>query len=225
MSSSIRRVVLSGIILSCGLGAQAGLEKMIVTTRPALRGSLESIPTVLGTWVGHDVPVSEDIKNQSQATEFLNRVYENEREPGQQLSLWINFSIQGDNLRHSPEICLPSTGYNKVESECHVIRVQAPDGTELPISRLGYDNGELFQSVGFWYYIFGEGRLENYVRRLPITSRSSHGRTTRGSSLTVEVFAQGATAVDEDALKNFSSALLKSLEPVLPTERAEYYVP
>lgn len=223
--SAIRRAVLSGIILSCGLGAQAGLEKMIVTTRPLLRGSLESIPTVLGDWVGRDVPVSEEILRQSQATEFLNRVYENEREPGQQLSLWINFSDRGDNLRHSPEICLPSKGYNKVESECHVVRVRSPAGGDLPIFRLGYDNGELFQSVGFWYYIFGEGRLENYVRRLPITSRSSHGRTTRGSSLTVEVFSQGATAVDEEALKNFSAALLQSLEPVLPVERAEYYIP
>jgi len=223
--SSIRRVVLSVIILSFGLGAQAGLEKIMVTPRPELRGSLESIPTTLGDWVGRDVPVSDDIRIQSQATEFLNRVYDNQNEPGQQLSLWINFSIKGDNLRHSPEICLPSRGYNKVESECHVVRVRSQGGKELSIFRLGYDNGELFQSVGFWYYIFGEGTLENYVRRLPITSRSSHGRTTRGSSLTVEVFSQGATAVDEEALKNFAAALLKSLDPILPTERAEYYVP
>ena len=51
--------------------------------------------------------------------------------------------------------------------------------------------GELVEHVGFWYYIFGEGKLENFVRQLPITSRSSHGRTTRGSSMTVEVFYPG----------------------------------
>ena len=61
----------------------------------------------------------------------------------------------------------------------------------MPITRLGYCQGELVQGVGFWYYIFGEGELEHFVRRLPITSRSSHGRTTRGSGMTVEVFCPG----------------------------------
>ena len=55
------------------------------------------------------------------------------------------------------------------------------------MTRLGYAQGELVEHVGFWYYIFGEGKLENLVRQLPITSRSSHGRTTRGSSMTVEI--------------------------------------
>ena len=78
---------------------------------------------------------------------------------------------------------------------------------------------------GFWYYIFGEGKLENYVRRLPITSRSSHGRTTRGSSMTVEVFYPGETDPEGEALREFAGELLKALGPILPPKRAAYHIP
>ncbi len=95
----------------------------------------------------------------------------------------------------------------------------------LPIMRLGYSQGDLVMGVGFWYYIFGEGKLERYVRGLPITSRSSHGRTTRGSGLTVEVFCSGESDPDGRVLKNFATTLLSELEPILPEDRAEYFIP
>ena len=79
--------------------------------------------------------------------------------------------------------------------------------------------------MGFWYYIFGEGKLENYVRRLPITSRSSHGRTTRGSSMTVEVFYPGDNDPEGESLREFAQELVKALEPILPLERAVYHIP
>lgn len=223
--TSMRRVVLSVVILSSGLAAQAGLETMMVTPRPKLRRPLESLPTVLGDWVGKDVEVDAKVKEESQATAFINRVYQRANQPDRSLTLWINYSERGDNLRHSPEVCLPAKGYNKLESECRVISVREPGGADLPIYRLGYDNGDLFQCVGFWYYIYGEGRLEKYVRRLPITSRSSHGRTTRGSSLTVEVFSGGKTLIDDSDLQEFAKSLLEALEPIMPTDRAEYFVP
>jgi hypothetical protein len=133
--------------------------------------------------------------------------------------------VKGTNLRHTPEICLPSGGWNKIESQTKVLTVPAPGGKDVLVTRLGYGQGELVKHVGFWYYIFGEGKLENFVRQLPITSRSSHGRTTRGSSMTVEIFYPGEHDPDGEALRDFARALLVALEPVLPHERAEYYVP
>ena len=102
--------------------------------------------------------------------------------------------------------------------------LSSPDRS-ISITRLGYGRGELVEHVGFWYYIFGEGKLENYVRRLPITSRSSHGRTTRGSSMTVEVFYPGDHDPEGDALRDFARELLEALEPILPLERADYHIP
>jgi hypothetical protein len=131
----------------------------------------------------------------------------------------------GLNLRHSPKICLPSGGWTEIESESRMIPIRYGDDRSIRIMRLGYAQGELVQSIGFWYYIFGEGGLEHYVRNLPITSRSSHGRTTRGSGMTVEVFCPGETDPDGAALEDFAKPLIEALEPIMPPNRAEYYIP
>lgn len=221
----VHRCLLCAGFLLVGLAAQAGLEHLNQTKRPPLRRPLTMIPMELSDWVGHAAPVAADIVERAQTTEYLNRVYESRKQPGLQLTLWINYSEKGTNLRHTPEICLPSGGWNKIESQTRVLNVPAPGGKDVLITRLGYGRGELVEQVGFWYYIFGEGRLENFVRQLPITSRSSHGRTTRGSSMTVEIFCPGEHDADGEALRDFAQALLTNLEPILPLDRAEYHVP
>jgi EpsI family protein len=211
--------------LSTGLSAQAGLERLNRTDRPSLRHSLASIPLELGDWVGRDERVDPDIVDRAQTTEYLSRTYENRKHAGLRLRLWVNYSRVGTNLRHTPEICLPSGGWSKIESQTRVIAVPLHGDQSIAVTLLGYGQGELVEHVGFWYYIFGEGWLENYVRRLPITSRSSHGRTTRGSSMTVEVFYPGDNDPDGQSLREFARELLETLEPILPVERAVYHVP
>jgi hypothetical protein len=179
----------------------------------------------LGDWVGHDEPVLPDIIERSQTTEYLNRVYENRLHPGLRLTLWINYSTTGLNLRHTPEICLPSGGWTKIESQTRELGIPVGHGITTTVTRLGYSRDDQVEHVGFWYYIFGEGKLENLVRQLPITSRSSHGRTTRGSSMTVEVFYPGENDPDGMALGGFAEHLLQALEPILPRDRATYHVP
>ncbi len=221
----MHRCVLCAGILMMGLIAQSELKRLNQTERPPLRRDLASIPLEMGDWVGQDEPVAPAIIERAQTTEYLNRVYESRTQPGLRLTLWINYSEKGTNLRHTPEICLPSGGWTKIESQTKVLKTVAPDGHEVRITRLGYEQGELVKQVGFWYYIFGEGKLENFVRQLPITSRSSHGQTTRGSSMTVEIFYPGEHDPDGAALRDFAQSLLIELELILPPARAEYYVP
>jgi len=223
--TQMHRCLLCAGILMIGLAAQGELKSLNQTERPSLRRDLESIPLELGDWVGQKEDVAPNIVERAQTTAYLNRVYESRTQPGLRLTLWINYSEKGTNLRHTPEICLPSGGWTKIESQTKVLNVLAPNDKVVRITRLGYGQGELVEQVGFWYYIFGEGKLENFVRQLPITSRSSHGQTTRGSSMTVEIFYPGERDPDGDALRDFAQALLIALEPVLPHDRAEYYVP
>ena len=223
--SQLKRALLCVAILATGIVAQAALERLNQTDRPMLRNPLASIPLDLGDWSGRDEPVTADLIERAQTTEYLNRTYESRKQAGLSLRLWINYSQKGDNLRHTPEICLPSVGWIKVESQTRVLSVPVGPDRSISITRLGYERDELVEHVGFWYYIFGEGKLENYVRRLPITSRSSHGRTTRGSSMTVEVFYPGEHDPEGDGLREFARELVKAMEEILPLERADYHIP
>lgn len=221
----IRRILLCLGLLSSGLVADAGLGLANRCDRPEPNAKLAMIPMSLGRWIGRDEPVAPDIIERAQADDWINRVYEDSRQHGRRLTLWMNFSRTGLNMRHSPEVCLPSGGWTKIESATRILQVSSPRGRPVLVTRLGYTQGELVQGIGFWYYIFGEGSVEQWVRRLPITNRSSHGRTTRGSGLTVEVFCTGDVDPDGEALIDFASALLTELEPILPRDRAVYYVP
>jgi hypothetical protein len=221
-----RRILVGAIVLGCGLTAQAALEHATRTTRPKLQTPLSSLPMHLGEWVGEDEAMDPSVLERTQATDWINRVYSHPKRPGHPLKLWINYSETGLNLRHSPEVCLPSGGWAKVEAHCREIDLERGAGlAPTRVMRLGYAQGDLVQGVGFWYYIFGEGRVEQYVRSLPITSRSSHGRTTRGSGLTVEVFCPGESDPDGAAFREFAAALLSELEPLLPSDRAQYFIP
>jgi exosortase len=221
--SAAGRVALASLLLAFGLVAQAGVEQASNLPRPPLRRELATLPLRLGDWVGRDVPVDPEVLERSQADDYLNRVYENPRFPDRALTLWVNYSRHGLNLRHSPEVCLPSGGWEKVESATEIQAFVRPGRPDTTITKLAYRRGELAQGVAFWYYIFGEGRVEQLVRRLPITSRSSHGRTTRGSGMTVEVFSPYDP--DSQALRDFAPRLLDALEPILPAERASYFRP
>jgi hypothetical protein len=221
----IQRIAICGSIILSGLAAQAALEGVSQPERPSLRRPLKSLPLEISDWIGVDLPVTDDLIRQAQTTEYLCREYENRTRPGLKLNLWVNFSIRGANLRHTPEICLPSGGWEKVEALTRVLEIPAGEGPPLQVSRLAYRRGELVKHVGFWYYIFGEGRLENYVRNLPITSQSSHGRATRGSSMTIEIFYPGEQDADGVALRDFAAGLIRELDPILPVPRAAYHLP
>lgn len=223
--SPARRVTLGVVILTAGLGAQAAMERVAETDRPELLRPLATIPMQIGSWQGRDEEVDPEVLREAQTDDYLNRVYEDLSQPGRRLWIWINYSRLGLNLRHSPEVCLPSGGWDKIESQTRQIGIPRPDGDPLPITRLAYGRGELVQGVGFWYYIFGEGPWEVVVRRLPITPRSSHGRTTRGSGLTVEVFCPAESDPDGQALEDFAADLLPELEAILPEDRAQYHIP
>ncbi len=225
--TTTQRVTVCTLALSVTLLAQAALEAMTAIERPELRAPLSTLPMVLGDWVGQDEPVDAEIVRQAQTDDYLSRIYEDRRQPGRRVTLWMNFSRKGTNLRHSPSVCLPGAGWEPVESLWRLLQVPAAAGDETPLilTKLAYSKGELVQSVGFWYYIFGEGRLDQYVRGLKISNRSSHGRTTRGSSLTVEIFCPGSIDTDGETLRDFADQLVKAIEPVLPANRASYFTP
>ncbi|MCY2934578.1 MAG: EpsI family protein [Planctomycetota bacterium] len=218
------RVILSIAMLSSGLIAHAALERAARIDRPKLNQPLASLPMVIGDWLGSDEPIAEDVVERAQTDEYINRIYENQSSPGQKVSLWINYSNTGLNLRHSPEVCLPSSGWERIESMQATAELKETSGMAVPISILAYSKDSALQRLGFWYYIFGEGKVHKAIRNLPITSRSSHGRTTRGSSMTIEIFRPQEDGQNE-LMTDFAQNLLKELEPILPAGRDAYFRP
>jgi hypothetical protein len=220
-----KRMIVCASCLAVGLAARAAVEIGLQAPRPALKSNLSTLPLQIGDWIGRNVPLDPRIEAETQSDDYVNRVYEDVKNPGRKLVLWVNYSRLGLNLRHSPEVCLPSGGWTKIESASKPLEIKRPERPPFTLFHLGYSQGELVQRIGFWYYVFGEGSMERFVRALPITSRSSHGRATRGSGMTVELFMPGLDNAGEEAIIAFARSLLGELEPLLPDEQAQYFIP
>ncbi len=124
-------------LLVAGLAAQTAVEGASATVRPRLNQPLATVSYRLGPWVGRDLPVDPRILKEAQCDDYLNRCYEDSRQPGRTVSLWINYSQTGLNLRHSPEICLPSGGWEKVESQMRVLDNRASGRSAAPADAAG----------------------------------------------------------------------------------------
>ena len=166
--TQMHRCLFCAGILMIGLAAQGELKRLNQTERPSLRRDLESIPLELGDWVGQKEDVAPDIVERAQTTEYLNRVYESRTQPGLRLTLWINYSEKGTNLRHTPEICLPSGGWTKIESQTKVLSVLTPGTTRrcgLPVWATAevnwlnrWDSGITFSERASWRTLSGNCR-------------------------------------------------------------------
>ena len=220
--------VICGAILTSGWSPRPGWSDSTAIERPPLAAAAGLDPDGAGR-LGRPRRAGRPRHRRAsrRPTEYLNRVYESREPPGRPALALGQLFAQGTNLRHSPEICLPSGGWTKVESQMPGRDDRCAAGrAAVPITRLGYWQGELVQRVGFWYYIFGEGRLEHYVRRLPITSRSSHGGRPAGSGLTVEVFCPGRDRPRRRGPRDFArAAARRPSNRSCPSDRAEYHIP
>ncbi len=221
-----KRYLVTVMLMGVGLITQAAIEQLAEAERPNLAKPLdEMVPLQIGPWIGRDTPVDPRILRESQADDYLNRVYVHQDDPRLEISLWINFSKYGNNMRHSPEVCLPSSGWSRVESACRTSTHNLSADRTLTISELAYAREDQTQWIGFWYYIFGEGWIQRKLRQLPLTSRSSHGRSTRGSGLTVEIFCPRDRARSPEMLEEFVKDLATALEPQLPVNQVSYHQP
>ena len=223
----LQRAVLCGAILSTGLAAQAGLERLNQTDRPPLRQSagLDSA----GHWQTGSARTSRSTPRSSSEPRPPSISTGPTRAASSRACAFASGStiLAHGNQPAAHAGDLPSVrrlDQDRVaDSRAHGAR---SDRTGRSRSR-GWVTGEVnWSSTSDSGTTSSEkGSWRTTCGSLPITSRSSHGRTTRGSSMTVEVFYPGDNDPEGEALREFARELVKALEPILPLERAVYHVP
>ena len=91
--SRFQRILVCVAILSSGLVAQAGLERLNETERPPVAKPLACDTFGTGRLGRSERERSiRNIVDALQTTEYLSRVYESPKHPGLSLHLWINYS-------------------------------------------------------------------------------------------------------------------------------------
>jgi len=182
---------------------------------PINRAPLSSFPTQIGQWKSAgEEPLEDDVLQVLGVDEYVNRTYVDSA--GLPLNLYIGYYAtqrQGSTI-HSPQNCLPGSGWQPIESS----RVRLTAGAlSFPVNRFVIQKGMQRQVVYYWYQ--GRGRIvaSDYANKLWLMLDAARLHRTNGSLVRIVVPQSWKLSGDADgAAAEFSRGIAPRLSAYLP---------
>lgn len=203
----------AGIVIVLLAAAGVFGTRATATETPVMRESLATLPYELGRWVGKDAQsLPDDIVAVLGVDDYVQRIYIDDA--GVPVNLYAGYyhsQRQGDAI-HSPQNCLPGSGWRPVSSTTITVR---SGGREVPVNQYVIQKGLAQQVVLYWYQ--GRGRVvanEYKNKALLMWDAATLNRTNGGLVRVIVPLAEGVDARREAAA--FASALLPQLERLMP---------
>jgi EpsI family protein len=145
-----RALVLSAMIVAAGIVARRGTADTAVAARP-----LQTFPSAVGTWTAAgDVALDAGTRAILRADDYLDRNYRGAAD--RFVNLYIAYYAsqrQGDAI-HSPQNCLPGSGWQPVEAGVETWHL---GGRDVAVNRYVIERGGRRQLAYYWYE--GRGRI------------------------------------------------------------------
>ncbi len=125
------------------------------------RLELKNFPARLGDWNGNDVAIEKNVMDILRPSDYLLRVYENPQRD-QYIDLFIPFyrSQRAGEAPHSPQNCLPGSGWSPVENRHITLSVSGYE--PFPANRYLITKGDSRQLVLYWFWAHHRGIASEY---------------------------------------------------------------
>jgi exosortase D (VPLPA-CTERM-specific) len=188
-------------------------------TRVPERAFLDDLPLRMDEWNGSREFVDRAALEILQATDYSMTAYS--RSPGDRpVGLWIVYyaaQVQGMAV-HSPQACLPGSGWRIESLEPHTVPGAAPDGGPLRVNRVMIAMGEQRQLVYYWFAQRGRTITNEFLVKWFIFWDGLTMNRTDGALVRVTTEVRDLSRVGEaDArLEAFVQAASPRLAPFLP---------
>ncbi len=207
----LRAAVVAGLLVATSLviDRSSGVQAV-----PAL-APLSSIPASINGWTGRDLPAWDDsIVKVLGADEYVNRRYI--RDGASVADLYVGYyssQKQGDAI-HSPQNCLPGSGWEPVSAER--VDLDVAGARAIRVNRYVVQKDLDKQVVLYWYQ--GRGRViaNEYANRAYLIFDSL--RLRRNDGALVRVMSPVLTTTDaasRDAA-SFAASVFPRLSQVIP---------
>jgi EpsI family protein len=146
----IRSLVAAGMIVCAGIYARGATGP----EQAPSRASLTATPLAIGSWLGREASLADDVVAQLGVDDYISRRYV--AAAGAPVSVYVGYYAsqrQGDTI-HSPQNCLPGAGWQPVLSDRATVDL---GGRAIPVNRVIIQKGVDRQAVYYWYQ--GRGRV------------------------------------------------------------------
>lgn len=163
--------------LSVGLGA-AWMLAPDAQSRDIARDSFVLFPRQLGPWRGSMSTLDPEIEQVLAADDYLNATFITP-ETGHSANMFVAYytrQTEGQGI-HSPEVCLPSAGWEIYEIAPYTLRTAGPYGT-FEVNRAIIQNGTAQQLVYYWFEQRGKRLTNDFKAKLTVLKDGiTQGRT------------------------------------------------
>ena len=106
--------VILGVLAIVGLTAAeakiSGRFQSSNITAEQFAALLNNVPMEIGDWQGEDLPVEDQVRKTAGARGYVSRVYRNSV-TGEEVTIWLIVGHSRDVMRHTPDVCYPSSGF------------------------------------------------------------------------------------------------------------------
>jgi EpsI family protein len=204
-----RALLAASLIVSAGLYARGASSPERVPTRE----TLGSTPTTLRQWEGRELPLNDDVVAQLGADDYINRLYLGADAPP--VALYVGYYAsqrQGDAI-HSPQNCLPGSGWQPVTGERTTVDLGE---RTIPVNRFIIQKGLDRQAVFYWYQ--GRSRIlaSELGNKAWLMVDAARLRRTDGGLVRVITPVASTAEAAFKTLTTFSTALFPYLTSRLP---------
>jgi len=206
-----RATVLALMVLSGGLYAVHAQGP----DRTVARQSLAALPCTLDGWrCVSETPLDKDVLAVVGVDDYVNRTYATGA--GSVIGLYIGYYASqrtGDSI-HSPQNCLPGSGWQPVSSERTTIDA---GGTTLPVNRYVVEKGLNRQVVLYWYQ--GRGRVvaNEYANKFWLMVDQARLHRSNGSLVRVIAPVSGLTGSGLSSASASADSFARLVYPRLST--------
>jgi EpsI family protein len=134
-----------------------------------LTGGISSFPLMFSNWSGQATLVDPEIIDKSGAEEAFNGNYQNSA--GDDVSLYIGYRgtafLANENFFHSPTVCLPSSGWETIETSTHEIQ-GVPFFGRLKVTKMIVAHMDSKMVVYFWFQTKNKATYDKNINRFDL---------------------------------------------------------
>lgn len=184
------------------------------TPQTVARSPFATFPTTIGEWRGTTTILDPEIERVLAADDYLVAAYDS---GGNHIGLLMSYyrsQTEGSGI-HSPEICLPGSGWEVSKWTQVPITVNGPLGSgAVEVNRAIVQKGLDRQLVYYWFEEQGRRATNDFEAKfMTIWSTATSGRSDGGLVRMATPIGRGEKPADADArLRSF----LEQVRPLLP---------
>lgn len=178
---------------------------------------LKQFPAQLGGWSGTDVAIDKDVLEILGPGDFLLRIYQNQQKTPY-IDLFIAYfrSQRAGDTIHSPQHCLPGSGWAPVENQR--ITLTVPGHEPFPANRYLIAKGDSRQLVLYWFWAHDRGVASEYWAKFYLVADSIKTNRSDGAlvRITTPMYPGETADAAQQRILPFASDVTPLLNSYIP---------